>query len=219
MTFICRSTSVDIWLLHWIFILKYREKKIDVNTRYPRLARRDFRGVLDESLFLYLEFDMDLKNWGNCEVLWSIGGFAIFIIINLLVLYGILRCAAMILYANLDFFCIDHFIPTVASLSWCVFVYMYIFYLFLYAAFINYSEVHFCVCYSACFHTINFYAFVFRTLPSLLLLLIDRRPPWSSAYPLSGGGTLPMPYHRSFNNLFITFFLFIIHFVFLFYFK
>ena len=150
--------------------------------------------------------DKYLKNWGNYEVLWSIGGFVIFIIIYLLVLYGILRCAAMILYANLDFFCIDHFIPTVASLFWCVFVYMYTFYLFLYAAFINYSEVHFCVCYSACFHTISFYAFVFRTLPSLLLLLVNRRPPWSAAYPLSGGGTLPMPYHRSFNNLFITIF-------------
>ena len=63
---------------------------------------------IDENLFLYLEFDMNkyLKSWGNYEVLWSIEGFVIFIIIYLLALYGILRCAAMILYANLDFYCI-----------------------------------------------------------------------------------------------------------------
>ena len=37
---------------------KPSEKKFDVNTRYLRRARWDFRGVLDDSLFLYLELDM-----------------------------------------------------------------------------------------------------------------------------------------------------------------
>ena len=105
-----------------------------------------------------------LKSWGNYEVLWSIEGFVIFIIIYLLALYGILRCAAMILYANLEFllYC---FIPTIASLFWCIFVYIYIYiyiYIYstslLYAAFISFSEVLSCVCYSACFHTISLYA-------------------------------------------------------------
>ena len=111
-----RPLSVDIWYIHWTFIKKKQkkrrrktsEKKFDVNTRYPRRARWDHQGVLDENSFLYLEFDMNnyLKSWGNYELLWSIAGFVIFIIIYLLVLYGILRCAAMILYANLDFYCI-----------------------------------------------------------------------------------------------------------------
>ena len=87
---------------------------------------------IDENLFLYLEFDMNkyLKSWGNYEVLWSIEGFVVFIIIYLLALYGILRCAAMILYANLEFllYC---FIPTIASLFWCIFVYIYI-YIYIY---------------------------------------------------------------------------------------
>ena len=98
-----------------------------------RRARGDFRGVLDDSLFLYLEFDMNnyLKNWGNYEIFRKIGGFVIIvIIIYLLALYGILRCTAVILYANLAFSCIDRFIPTVASLFWCIFLYIYIFYLF-----------------------------------------------------------------------------------------
>ena len=50
---------------------KTSRKKFDVNTTVPRRARWDFRGVFDDSLFLYLEFDMNkyLKNWGNYEVL------------------------------------------------------------------------------------------------------------------------------------------------------
>ena len=35
----------------------------------------------------------------------------------------------------------------------------------------------------------------------------QQKIPWSSAYPQSGGGTLPTPYHRSFKKLFITIFL------------
>ena len=51
------------------------------------------------------------------QVLQSIGGFVIFIMIYLLALYGILIYgAAMILYASLDFCCIDRFTPTIASL-------------------------------------------------------------------------------------------------------
>ena len=72
-----------------------------------------------------------LKNWGNYEVLWKIGGFIIIvIIICLFALYGILGCAAMILYANLDFYCIDCFKPTVANFLKVFSVYIYIFYLF-----------------------------------------------------------------------------------------
>ena len=42
------------------FIKKNRkQKKFDVNTRDPRRARWDFQGVLDDSLFLYLEFDIN----------------------------------------------------------------------------------------------------------------------------------------------------------------
>ena len=53
------------------FLCKKKQKKFDVNTRVPRRARWDFWGVVDDTLFLYLEFDMNkyLKNWGNYEVL------------------------------------------------------------------------------------------------------------------------------------------------------
>ena len=64
----------------------------------------DFRGVLHDRLFLYLEFDMNkYLNWINIAN--GIGGFVIIvIIIYLLAPYGILRCAAMILFSNLAFF-------------------------------------------------------------------------------------------------------------------
>ena len=65
------------------YLKKTSEKKFDANTRYPRRARWDFRGVLDDSLFLYLEFGMNkyLKNWGNYEVLrMKLGGFIVTII-------------------------------------------------------------------------------------------------------------------------------------------
>ena len=35
------------------------QKKFDVNTTFPRRVRWDFQGVLDDRLFLYLEFDMN----------------------------------------------------------------------------------------------------------------------------------------------------------------
>ena len=43
---------------------KTSEKKFDVNTRYPRRAQWDFRGALEESLFVYLDLDMN-KNLKN----------------------------------------------------------------------------------------------------------------------------------------------------------
>ena len=77
------ETHHDIYLpagqcWHMIYTLNFykkgkktSQKKFDVNTRDPRRARWDFRDVLDESLFLYLDFDMNkyLKNWGNYKVL------------------------------------------------------------------------------------------------------------------------------------------------------
>ena len=75
---------------------KTSQKKFDVNTRDPRRARWDFQGVLDDSIFLYLDFDMNkyLKNWGNYKVLWKFEGFIIIvIIIYLLAFMG--SCAAL----------------------------------------------------------------------------------------------------------------------------
>ena len=89
----------------------------------------------------------------------------------------------------------------------------------LYTAFINFSEVLSCVCYSACFHTISLYAFVFRKVPSLLLLLTDRRPPGLLSAHSLVGGMLPSPYHRRFNNVFVTIFFIYYSFCVLFYFK
>ena len=92
----------------------------------------------------------------------------------------------------------------------CVYIYIYI-YIYstslLYATFINFSEVLSCVCYSACFHTISLYVFVFETLHSSLLLLTDKRPYGLLTTHSLAAGTLPTLYHRSFNNLFIAIFL------------
>ena len=94
----------------------------------------------------------------------------------------------------------------------CVYIYIYIYiYIYytslLYATFINFSEVLSCVCYSACFHTISLYVFVFETLHSSLLLLTDKRPYGLLTTHSLAAGTLPTLYHRSFNNLFIAIFL------------
>ena len=67
-----------IWHIHCIFYSHVKIKKKNRNLmstlRYPRRARRDFRGVLDESLFLYMKFKMNkyLRNCGCCHVLQSI---------------------------------------------------------------------------------------------------------------------------------------------------
>ena len=82
--------------IHWIRkkTKKTSKKKFDVNTRDPRPAQWDFRGVPDESLFFYLEFDMNsyLNNWDNCEVLrMKFWGF----IVTIIFIYGsflTLRC-------------------------------------------------------------------------------------------------------------------------------
>ena len=64
---------------------------------------------------------------------------------------------------------------------------------FMCAAFVNFSEVLYCVFYSACFHTISLCAFVFRNLPSLLLFLTDRRPPGLLPAHSLVEGTFPTP--------------------------
>ena len=102
------ETHHDIYLpasqcWHMIYTLNFfikkkekKQKKFDVNTRDPRRARWDFQGVLDDSIFLYLDFDMNkyLKNWGNYKVLWKFEGFIIIvIIIYLLAFMG--SCAAL----------------------------------------------------------------------------------------------------------------------------
>ena len=135
MTFICRPASVDIWYIHWIFTHK-KEKTTTTTKQVKRnlMSTLEFRDVLDgiseacSMIFLYLEFDMNkyLKNWGSYEVLRKIGGFIIIVItIFSLALYGILRCAAMILSANFGFAYIDRLIPIIASLFWCIFVCIY----------------------------------------------------------------------------------------------
>ena len=107
-----------IYTLNYFFLKKKNPKKFHVNTRVPRRARWD-------SLFLYLEFDMNkyLKNRGNYEVLQIKLGDLLLLFIYWRFMGSPLHGAVMILYANLAFSCIDRFIPTVASLFWCVFVY------------------------------------------------------------------------------------------------
>ena len=88
--------------------------------RYPRRARRDFRGVLDESLFLYMKFKMNkyLRNCGCCHGLQSIGGRGDLLLL-LFTYWRFMRpCAALrcFFYANLNFHFIERFIYTIASL-------------------------------------------------------------------------------------------------------
>ena len=76
---------------------KPSEKKIDVNTRYPRRARRDFRGVLNDSI---------AKNWGICYYCY----YYLFI--------GVLwdpplRCDDFVCKFGFSLYC---FIPAIASL-------------------------------------------------------------------------------------------------------
>ena len=130
MTFIRRPASVGIWYIHWTFN-KNKKQKIKQAKRnlMSALAFRDVPDGISEARSMIVCFYIWNLTWIN---IWRIEEtiVIIVIIIYLLTLYGILRCAAMILYANLAFFCIDRFVPTVASLFWCVFVYIYIFYLF-----------------------------------------------------------------------------------------
>ena len=69
-------------------------------------------------------------------------------------------------------------------------------------------------------NTISLYAFIFRTLPSLLLLLTDRRPfGLLPTHILVGRASSPRHIIEVFTTCLLQFLLFIIHFVFLFYFK
>ena len=80
-------------------------------------AVREFRGVLDESLFLYLKFETSkylefiAKYWGNLSLLFF-----------LLKLHATLPCAAMFFKANLTFECIERFVYALAN-----FVFLYVF--------------------------------------------------------------------------------------------
>ena len=122
----------------------------------------------------------------------------------------------MILYANLDFYCIGRFIPTIASFFWCVFVYIYIFYLFVVCSIYQFFwgallRLIFCLFpyyYSLC---PCFQNLVFSFIPHHW----QKTPGILPTHSLEGG-TLPTPFHRSFSNIFITIFLFIIYFVFCF---
>ena len=104
MTFICRPASVDIWYIYkFNFYIKKkkktREKKCDVNTRYPRRAQWDFRVVLDDYFYIWT------LTWPNiwrieermkyCE--WNWGGF----IVTIIFIYGSflgLRCLCLQLW-------------------------------------------------------------------------------------------------------------------------
>ena len=122
----------------------------------------------------------------------------------------------MILYANLDFYCIGRFIPTIASFFWCVFVYIYIFYLFVVCSIYQFFwgallRLLFCLFpyyYSLC---PCFQNLVFSFIPHHW----QKTPGLLPTHSLEGS-TLPTPFHRSFSNIFITVFLFIIYFVFCF---
>ena len=138
MKFNCRPASADIWYIHWIFTYQKKQKnkklktkktktqcqkKFDVNTTVPRRVRWDFQGVLDDRLFLYLEFDMNKysKNWGNYEVLRiKLGGFIIYCY-HFFYLWK-LPCAAMFLFAILEFRCIECFAYALVSLVFNIFL-------------------------------------------------------------------------------------------------
>ena len=70
-------------------------------------------------------------------------------------------------------------------------------------------------------NTISLYAYIFRTLPSLLLLLTDRRPFGLLPTHILAVGRARSPRHiiEVLTTCLLQFLLFIIHFVFLFYFK
>ena len=189
---------------------KTSENKFNVNTTYPRRSRWDFQRVLDDTLFLHLELTWitisrieETKKY--CQVLGDL----------LLLLLSFIYWRFMGSCAALRWFCTRICIFTVLFRTYSShFVLMYILSLCCMPHLINFSEVLSCVCSSACFHTITLDAFAFRALSSLLLLLTNRWPAGFLPAHSLVGDTLPKPYHRSFNNLFITIFSFIIHFEF-----
>ena len=204
MTFICRPASADIWYIQSIK-KKTSEKNFDVNTRVPRRARWDFRCVLDDSLFLYLEFDLNkyLKNWLNYEVLRMKLGDLLLLLLLFIYWRFMGSCTTLQwFYTQICFFPVltVSYIhqPVCFDVILCIYTYSTS---LLCAAFIIFSGVLSYVCYSACFNTITLYA-----LFSLLFLLTDGRSSGLLLTHSLAGGTLPTPYHRSFNNLFITIF-------------
>ena len=58
MTFICRPASVDVYIE--FFVKKKQEKKFDVNTRVPRRARWDFRGVLNDYYYDFIFYIFEI---------------------------------------------------------------------------------------------------------------------------------------------------------------
>ena len=129
-----------------------------------------------------------------------------------------LRCDDFVREFGFLLYC---FIPTIASLFWCIFVYIYIYiYIYstslLYAAFISFSEVLSCVCYSACFHTISLYAlFSEPCLPFHYSSLTE--DPVVYCLPIVWRGPRS-PRHTTevLTTSLLQFFLLIIHFVFCF---
>ena len=117
-------------------------------------------------------------------------------------------------WAALRWFCMRIWIFTVLTVSYLQLQTFLKFFLCIYTystsllcvAFVNFSEVLSSVCYSTCFHTVSLYPFVFRTLPSCLLLLTNRRSPDVLLAHCLAGSALSTPYHRRFTNLFITIF-------------
>ena len=142
------ETHHDIYLpagqcWHMIYTLTFLFK----NNKKRKQAKRnlmstlEIRDVLDgisETCSMKVYFYIWTLTWINiwrieettkyCEWNWGIYYYCYYYLF--IGVYGILCCAAMILYANLAFSCIDRFIPTVTNLFWCVFVYIYLFYLF-----------------------------------------------------------------------------------------
>ena len=129
-------------------------------------------------------------------------------------LYGILHRDAMILYAKFGFF-----------LYWSFHTYSSQFVLMCFCVYIHVLPLC-CMPHLLIFlrcslafvilpvSTLLLFMPYFQKLAfsSLLLLLTDRRPPGLlSAHSLVGvWGNLPTPYHRIFNNLFITIFFYLL---------
>ena len=105
---------VLIYTLNFL-LKKKQEKKFDVNTRVPRRARWDFRGVLNDSLFfIYLKFVINkyLKNWGNYKVLRMKLGYLLLLLL-LFIYWRFMRSCAM-----LRWFCMQIWIFTVLTVSY-----------------------------------------------------------------------------------------------------
>ena len=215
MTFICRPASVDIWYIHWIFTQKKPKTKQTKRNLMSTLHIRDVLDGTSKECSMILYFYIWNLTWINisrieettkyCQVLGDL----------LLLLLSFIYWCFMGSRAALRWFCTRICIFTVLFRTYYShFVLMYILSLCCMPHLINFSEVPSCVCSSACFHTITLDAFAFRALSSLLLLLTNRWPAGFLPAHSLVRDTLPKPYHRSFNNLFITIFSFIIHFEF-----